>query len=182
MKSVAVFCSANSNLAPDIEAEARRFGRELAFHEIELVYGGGHVGLMGIVADGCLTAGGVVRGAIPHDLAKTAEIAHKDITELVYVDDLFERKRWMMERAAAFAILPGGFGTLDEALEVITWKALGHHDKPVVFLNIQGFWSGQLRVFQDMMDKGFIRDQHKNLYQVADTIHAALELFRRGFG
>jgi uncharacterized protein (TIGR00730 family) len=167
---VAVFCSANSGLDPKFIAAAKAFGQGLAARKWELIYGGAQVGLMGTFADASLSAGGVVRGAITEGLAAGREIAHEKIQELVIVKDLFERKRWMNHEADAFAIFPGGLGTLDEALEVITWKSLGCLDKPIVFVNLEGFWQSQLEVFRELSSKGVIRAGGLDLYTVTDTV------------
>jgi uncharacterized protein (TIGR00730 family) len=173
-RRVAVFCSANDDLGLEIEGRSVEFAKQLALRGLEMIYGAGKCGLMGKIADAALAQGGIVRGAITHSLASGHEIAHRGITELVMVDDLFERKKWMMENADAFAILPGGFGTLDEALEVITWKALSHHDKPIVFLNFSNFWNEQLEVFKTMVGKNMIRPAGLELYKVANDISSAL--------
>jgi len=167
---VGVFCSANDGLDPSIVKAAKDFGQGLGRRGWELIYGGAQVGLMGTFADACLAAGGVARGAITESLAKGPEIAHKNLHELVIVKDLFERKRWMNHEADAFAIFPGGFGTLDEALEVITWKTLGCLDKPIIFVNLGGFWQSQLDVFSELSRKGVIRAGGLNLYSVVDTV------------
>lgn len=167
---VAVFCSANPGLDPKFISAAEEFGKGLATRGWELVYGGATVGLMGTFADASLNAGGVVRGAITEGLAATQETPHFGITELVIVKDLFERKRWMNDEADAFAIFPGGLGTLDEALEVITWKSLGCLDKPIVFVNLDGFWHAQLEAFKDLSRRGVIRPGGLDLYSVTDNV------------
>jgi uncharacterized protein (TIGR00730 family) len=167
---VAVFCSANPNLDPKFIAAAKDFGQGLARRKWELIYGGAQVGLMGTFADACLAGGGVARGAITEGLAKGPEVAHARLQELVIVKDLFERKRWMNDEADVFTIFPGGLGTLDEALEVITWKSLGLHEKPIVFVNLEGFWQSQLEVFRELSRKGVIRRGGLDLYTVTDTV------------
>ncbi|MES2963368.1 MAG: TIGR00730 family Rossman fold protein [Bdellovibrionota bacterium] len=167
---VAVFCSANAGLDAKFIEAAEQFGQGLAARRWELIYGGAQVGLMGTFADSCLAGGGVVRGAITKGLAAGREIAHERIQELVIVEDLYERKRWMNDEADAFAIFPGGLGTLDEALEVITWKSLGCLDKPIVFVNLGGFWQSQLEVFRELSRKGVIRAGGLDLYTVTDTV------------
>jgi uncharacterized protein (TIGR00730 family) len=167
--AVAVYCSANPGLDAQIIAEAKLFAQGLASRGWQLIYGGAAVGLMGAFADECIKHGGVARGSITRDLAKGAEVAHRGLQELVMVDSLFERKRWMMDEADAFVIFPGGFGTLDEALEAITWKSLGCLDKPIVFVNIDGFWQTLLNAFADLASRGVIRPGGLDLYEVVDS-------------
>lgn len=167
---VTVFCSAVSTIDAAFFTAADEFAQGLARRKWELLYGGGQVGLMGRFADAALAAGGCVRGAITEDLAKGHEVAHRGLDELLIVEDLFERKRWMMEEADAFVIFPGGFGTLDEALEVITWKALGCHAKPIVFVNLKGFWQHQIKVFDEFVNSGVVRKENRDLFVTCDTL------------
>lgn len=169
-KRVAVYCSANPGLEARIQDEAKLFAQGLAQRGWELIFGGAQVGLMGVFANECLKAGGVVRGAITKGLAAGREVPHYGLQELVVVEDLFERKRWMMEQADAFAIFPGGFGTLDEALEAITWKSLGCLDKPILFVNTGGFWQTQIDAFKDLSTRGVIRPGGLELYEVCGSI------------
>jgi hypothetical protein len=166
---ICVFCSANSDLEADYFAKAREFSAGLASRGWELIYGGAQVGLMGCFADAILAQGGVARGAITEGLARTRENPHPGIQELVVVRDLFERKRWMMDEADAFVIYPGGYGTLDEALEVITWKALECHRKPIVFVNLGGFWQTQLQVFAELASAKAIRPGGLDLFEVCEN-------------
>ncbi len=169
---VTVFCSANSGIDPKFFAAASEFAEGLVQRRGELLYGGAQVGLMGHFANEVIRRGGVARGAITEGLAKTREMAHEGLKELVIVKDLFDRKRWMMDNADAFVIFPGGYGTLDEALEVITWKSLDCFDKPIVFVNLEGFWQSQIKVFEEFMDRGFIRTRPagSELFEVRNTI------------
>ncbi|HZY83935.1 MAG TPA: TIGR00730 family Rossman fold protein, partial [Gemmataceae bacterium] len=134
MKRVCVFCGSSSGTRPEYAAAARRFGAALAGRGLGLVYGGGHVGLMGALADAVLAAGGEVVGVIPQALVDR-ELAHGGLTELLVVNTMHERKALMADRADAFAALPGGFGTADELFEILTWAQLGLHAKPVGLLN-----------------------------------------------
>ena len=168
--AVTVYCSANPDLAPSIVTAARDFSRGLAKRRWELIYGGASIGLMGVFADECLQSGGVVRGAITQSLAAGPEVAHRGLTELVIVEDLFERKRWMMDACDAVVIFPGGFGTLDEALEAITWKSLKCFSKPILFVNLDGFWQATLDAFADLAGRGVIRSGGLALYEVCDSI------------
>lgn len=180
---VAIFCSANTDMADVYYREATEFAKGLVARDWELVYGACAQGLMGHFANETLKGGGRVRGAITADLAAGPEIAHRHLTETVIVPDLFERKRWMMDKADAFAIFPGGLGTLDEALEVITTKSLDYHRKPIVFVNVAGFWQHQIKVFQHFAIEGMIRSTGGlMMYQVCDSAREALAVFDEEFG
>lgn len=167
---ITVFCSANDGLDARFLHAAEQFAQGLARRGWELIYGGAKVGLMGHFADHALKAGGVARGAITASLAETQEVPHGGLQELLIVKDLFDRKRWMNDEGDAFVIFPGGFGTLDEALEVITWKALKCHDKPIVFVNLDGFWQSQINAFKDLAARGVIRPGGLELFKVHDTL------------
>lgn len=176
---IAVFCSAASEMAESYYREATEFAKGLAQRNWELVYGGGAKGLMGHFANETLKFGGLVRGAITADLAAGPEIAHQGLTELVIVKDLFERKGWMMDRSDAFMIFPGGLGTLDEALEVLTWKTLKCHQKPIVFVNVDQFWQHQMKVFEYFGREGMLHTpkglpREPKDYDVCDTSKEAL--------
>lgn len=173
---ICVFCSASDGLDPQILADVRRFVSELKSRDGEFLYGGGRVGLMGVFADEAIRQGVRARGCITQGL-QDWEVGHTGLQELVIVRDLFERKRWFIEQSDAFVIYPGGFGTLDEALEVITWKVLGELGrKPIVFVNIQGFWDSTLAVFQELVGRKVIRSESLGVYQVASDGVGALKL------
>lgn len=157
---------------------AARFGGLLGAAGIELVYGGGRVGLMGSLADAALAAGGRVTGVIPTDL-KRAELAHPGISELVVVDTMHDRKREMFKRADAFVALPGGPGTLDETIEVLTWRQLRLHDKPVVVVNQDGYWQPLLDLLEHTIAQGFARDRIHALYQAVDDVADVLPALAR---
>jgi uncharacterized protein (TIGR00730 family) len=181
-KKIAVFCSANSRLADGYFQAATEFAQGLVDRGWGLVYGGASRGLMGHFADEVLKAGGRVDGAITADLASGPEKAHENLTQLVIVKDLFERKSWMMKEADGFAIFPGGLGTLDEALEVLTWKALGSLDKPIVFVNLARFWQNQITVFQQFALDGMIRPQPGlSIFEVRDSAAETLAVFDAEF-
>lgn len=169
-RKIAVFCSANEVSDPQILAAAESFAQGLVDRKWELLYGGARFGLMGHFANKVIEAGGVARGAITKGLAEGNEGLHPGLKEAVIVQDLFERKRWFMREADAFAIFPGGFGTLDEALEVITWKALGEHSKPILFVNVAGFWHDQLKAFEGFSKRGMIREGGLSLYAACDNV------------
>jgi uncharacterized protein (TIGR00730 family) len=175
ISSVTVYCS-SSDLAPQAYfAAASELGREFAKRGIGLVFGGGRVGLMGCIADAVMENGGTVKGIIPHFLEKR-EVAHYGLTELHVVETMHERKMKLAEWGEAYLVLPGGFGTLDELIEVITWKHLGHHNKPVILLNLNGFWNPLLLFFDRIASEQMINEEHRSYYSVCDTIQDVLEL------
>lgn len=155
-KSVAVFCASASGVRPEYEVAADELGRTLAQRGIGLIYGGGKTGLMGAVADGALAAGGHVVGVIPHVLVDL-EVAHDGVSELHVTSTMHTRKALMAEKADAFIILPGGYGTFEEMFEVLAWQTLKIHSKPVVLLNVAGFYDTMLE-FLDVCDReGMLR-------------------------
>jgi uncharacterized protein (TIGR00730 family) len=170
-----VFCSASDGLDPRIQADVPHFISALKSRGGEFLYGGGRVGLMGVFADHALSASVPARGCITKGL-QNSEVGHTGLNELAIVDDLFERKRWFIRESEAFVIYPGGFGTLDEALEVITWKVLGElGDKPIVFVNLNGFWNSTLAVFEELVDQRVIRRENLSLYHVVQNGVEAIE-------
>jgi uncharacterized protein (TIGR00730 family) len=154
VKRVCVYCGSADRVAEAHRESARRTGRLLAQSGMELIYGGGHIGLMGLAADAALAAGGRVVGIIP-DFLHGREVAHTRVSELVVVGSMHERKLRMFERADAFAILPGGLGTLDETFECLTWKQLGLHDKPIVIVDVEGYWQPLLALIEHVIAAGF---------------------------
>lgn len=153
--SVGVYCGSRPGADPAFAAVAQQVGQWIGQHGGQLVYGGGHNGLMGLLADACLAAGGRVVGVIPKALVER-EWAHVGCTELVVVDTMHERKRLMMERADTFLALPGGIGTFEEFFEVWTWRQLGYHDKPVGLLNTSGYYDALLQFLQHAVDSQFM--------------------------
>lgn len=176
MDSLAVFCGSSSGSHPSHVQIARELGEQLGWHGITLVYGGGRVGLMGHLADGALSAGGKVVGVIPKSLFEK-EIGHTGLSELIVTNTMHERKFIMADRASAFIGLPGGFGTLDELFEILTWAQLGIHTKPVGLLNINGFFDKLLNwLSQVVLSEGFIKQQHlQNLIVVSDSVKQLLQ-------
>ena len=174
MDSVCVFCGASPGVRPAYAAAARRLGAALARGGRRLVFGGGHVGLMGAVADAALAAGGTVVGVIPRFLVDK-ELAHPGVTELVVVETMHQRKAEMAHRADAFAVLPGGFGTGDELFEALTSSQLGLHEKPVGLLNINTFFDPLLAWLDRMVRERFLRPQHRALLLTAAEPEALLE-------
>jgi uncharacterized protein (TIGR00730 family) len=175
LKTVTVFCGSCPGSSPAYAEAAREFILEIVQRKIKLVYGGGSVGLMGIIADTALAAGGEVIGVIPrHLLAK--EVGHKSLTELIVVDSMHERKAKMNELADAFISLPGGLGTLEEFFEVVSWAQLGLHDKPCVLLNTEGYFNGIIQALDHATNQGFISEMHRQLIMVAEKPNAVLQL------
>lgn len=179
---VCVFCGANPGGDPVFAEVAAELGRSLAEHGHGVVYGGGRVGLMGIVADAALAAGGVVRGYIPQGLVDR-EVGHRGLTELVVTDSMHTRKQAMSDRAAGFIALPGGYGTLDEVLEILTWNQIGIIAKPVAFLDLpvptaggQGFYESLFRFFDDAVASGLIMPAHRAMAQRARTVADAIRI------
>jgi len=154
VKRVCVYCGSSGRVAEALRDAATRTGRLLAQSGMELIYGGGHIGLMGLTADAALAAGGRVTGIIP-DFLHGRELAHTQVTELVVVGSMHERKQRMFERSDAFVILPGGLGTLDEAFECMTWKQLRLHDKPIVIVDVEGYWQPLLKLLDHAIATGF---------------------------
>ncbi len=148
-------------------------GRLIAEAGVELIYGGGNIGLMGIAADAALAAGGRVTGVIPHDL-KRAALAHQGLHELIVVKSMHDRKRIMFERSDAFVALPGGFGTLDETFEIITWKQIGLHDKPIVLVDNDGYWKPLGALLDHVIAEGFARPDARTLFTVVEGAGAVL--------
>jgi uncharacterized protein (TIGR00730 family) len=162
MKRIAVFCGASMGNDPAIQEAATAVGRRIAERGMGVVYGGGHVGLMGIVADAALAAQGEVIGVIP-GFMQQAELAHQRVTELILVDTMHERKMRMHELSNAVIALPGGFGTMDELFELLTWRQLGLHHQPMGLLNVSGFYDALFAQFQRMERDGFLHGETRVL-------------------
>jgi len=172
--SLCIYCGSRTGSAPYFAGIAKDVGRWIGEHGGQLVYGGGNNGLMGVLADATLAAGGRVVGVIPHALVER-EWAKLDCTELHVVDNMHERKRMMSERADAFLALPGGIGTLEELFEVWTWKQLGYHDKPLGLLNTHGYYDPLLAFLRSSVDKGFMADRLMDLLRVGASAAALLQ-------
>ncbi len=173
ISSVVVFCGSRVGTDPAWRAAAEALGRGLASSGIRLIYGGGRVGLMGAVADGALAAGGAVTGIIP-DFLRAREVAHPGVTDLHVTDSMHSRKALMFQHADAFVTLPGGLGTLDETVEVITWRQLGLHDRPVIIANINGWGTGIINVLNGFVTTGFADSSARALYEVVPDVPAVL--------
>ena len=173
-RSVCVFCGSNSGMKQEYRAEAVRLGQLLGESGLGLVYGGAQVGLMGALADAALEHGSKVLGVIPRALAGV-EVAHQRLTRLVQVETMHERKALMAQEADAFFALPGGYGTLDEFFEIITWAQLNIHQKPCVLVNSTGYYDPLLVFLQSAMREGFLKPKNYALIHVAANVADALE-------
>ena len=176
MHSVCVFLGSNPGTSPDFLAAAQATGAEIARRGLTTVYGGSNVGLMGALADAALAAGGKVVGIIPKSLQRK-EIAHHGLTEQYVVGSMHERKAMMAERADAFIALPGGMGTLEELSEILTWAQLGFHKKPCGLLDVGGYYSALGAFFDNAVDKGFVRQAHRDMLLTAATPGELLDRF-----
>jgi uncharacterized protein (TIGR00730 family) len=174
MKRIVVYCGSSSGTDPLFEAQAYETGRLLAKQGIGIVYGGARVGLMGAVADGALTHGGEVIGVLPRFLSGK-EIGHGGLTDLIVVDTMHERKTKMHELSDGVIALPGGFGTLEELFEMVTWGQLGLHRKPVGVLNVAGFYDDLSQLLETMVQKGFLKVENQRMLLFADTLEQLLE-------
>jgi uncharacterized protein (TIGR00730 family) len=175
IRNVCVFCGANPGLRPSYAQAAKALGHAIAARGQGLVYGGGKVGLMGVIADAALEAGAPVEGVIPEHLVQR-ELGHGSVTKLHVVSSMHERKALMSTLSDGFVVLPGGFGTLEEAFEVLTWSQLGLHRKGTVFLDVDGYWSRLGRMLDSMEEEGFVRPEHRQLAMMAETPEQALDM------
>ncbi|MCB1538269.1 MAG: TIGR00730 family Rossman fold protein [Rhodospirillales bacterium] len=175
ISSVCVYLGSSGHCAEHHKKTAHDFGQLLAQAGMTLVYGGGRVGLMGILADSVLQAGGKVIGIIPEHISKR-EVSHVDLTELHVVDSMHTRKQMMVDKSDAFVVLPGGIGTLDELCEVMTWKQLGIHDKPIVIANVNDYWTPFIKMIDNVIGERFMREDDRHLISevgsIADVITA----------
>lgn len=174
MRAVCVFCGSQPGEDPLYEAAARELGASLAVRQLTVIYGGGHVGMMGALADSALAASGKVIGVIPEHLMRP-EVAHQGLTELRIVDSMHTRKRVMAEHADAFIVLPGGYGTFEEMFEMVTWLQLKLHAKPVGLINVAAYFDHLLAFLRHAAEQGFIRPQHRDLLSVDSSAAALLE-------
>ncbi len=174
MKRICVFCGSNPGTRPEYAEAARLLGRTLVERRLGLVYGGGSVGLMGVLADAVLEAGGEVIGVIPRPLA-TRELAHLRLSEMREVESMHERKATMASLADAFVALPGGLGTFEETLEILTWAQLGIHSKPVGVLDVLGYYDGLRLLLAHAQGEGFVRREHAALLLFAASAEELLD-------
>ncbi len=175
VKRLAVYCGSAPGAQPVFADATKATAKAMVSRGVELVYGGGRLGLMGLIADSVLDLGGQVYGVIPAALVEL-EVAHEGVTELHRVETMHERKAKMTELADAFLALPGGIGTLDELFEAWSWNALGYHAKPFCLLNVEGFWDGMIEFIDHATRSGFLSQQRRSQLLIAQTPDEALEL------
>jgi len=173
VRSVAVFCGSKIGSNPAWAEAAQDLGTGLARAGIRLVYGGGHIGIMGVIADAVLGADGIVLGVIPQFLTNY-EIAHTGLNDLVVTDSMHSRKRHMFEESDAFVMMPGGVGTFDETIEVITWRQLKLHDKPILIADIEGSAGAFVALIDDAIANGFMTPENRGLFEVIDGVPGLL--------
>jgi uncharacterized protein (TIGR00730 family) len=178
IKSVCVYCGSSNLVQEDYKKTARAVGTALAENKLKIIYGGGHVGLMGIVADAGLAAGGKVIGIIPEHI-RYQEIQHDGLTRLEVVPDMHTRKRLMVEQSDAFVALPGGFGTLDEVFEIMTWKKLHLHDKAIIVYNQNGYWDPLIDLIDHMIAERFAAPLDRKLFEVVTSLDELMEALAR---
>ena len=174
IESVCVFCGSRAGRRPIYGQAAEALGRALARAGIRVIYGGGHVGLMGQLADAMMAAGGEVVGMIPERLLER-EVGHRTISSLIVTSDMFDRKSRMIEDADAFLILPGGLGTFDELLEVVTLRQLGYHSKPIILIDLDGYFAVWATLVDQVVDEGFAAADAPGLFQIVQGIDGALD-------
>lgn len=175
MRAVCVFCGSSNGVRPAYAEAARRVAEEISHRGLTLVYGGGDVGLMGILADAALESGGEVVGVMPKVLMQK-ELGHQGLTELHVVGSMHERKALMADLSDGFVALPGGYGTLEEFSEVLTWAQLGIHEKPCGLLDVDGFWDPLSGLFDRMQTEGFVRSEHRSLVFIEKDPKALLDM------
>lgn len=169
IESVCVFCGASNNVAEHFKEEAERIGREIARKGLKFIYGGGDCGLMGASANGCLSEGGYVIGVFP-TILQGIEAEHHGLSEHYILGTMHARKQMMFDKSDAFIILPGGFGTMDETFEVITWRQLHMHQKPIILYNYQGYWDKWVEMTEHFLKHGFASERTKSMYTVANSM------------
>lgn len=177
IENVCVYCGSSSKVDQVYKDAATAMGKHIAGAGWGVVYGGGRVGLMGLVADAALEAGSKVIGIIPEHIQER-EVQHNDLSELHVVDTMHVRKQMMVDRSQAFVILAGGLGTLDELFELLTWKQLGLHDKPIVIVNINGYWTDMLKAIRHIAAEGFMREDDLNMFIVVDSVDKVVEAIK----
>jgi uncharacterized protein (TIGR00730 family) len=178
LTALCVYCGSSDRTETSHRELAAWLGREAARRGVDIVFGGGRVGLMGVLADAALSAGGEVIGIIPGHL-EAREVGHNTVTRLEVVDSMHSRKARMCELADAFCVLPGGLGTLDETFEIITWKQLGLHDKPIVLVNLDGYWTPLLDLIAHQVEAGYVRPRDTALFTVVEDPRALFDAIAR---
>ncbi len=174
-KSVCVFCGASNNVDKKFLDIGAEFGKLLAQRNINLVYGGGDCGVMGAVANSTMKHGGYAIGVFPRSL-RNIENEHQSLTEITIVDTMHERKQNMFERSDAFIVFPGGFGTMDEMFEILTWKQLMLHDKPIVIFNYQGYWDPLTVLMKNIIEQRFAKAEVATYYHVVDKLEDIIDV------
>lgn len=169
LQHLCIFCGSQIGNNPEFRRAAEALGQALAANGTTLVFGGGHVGLMGAAADAALQSGGSVIGVIPEFL-KDKELAHPGVKEMIVVPDMHTRKRVMFERSEAFCVLPGGVGTLEEMFEIVSWRQLHRHNKPIIIVNIAGYWSHLLNLLDKIIAADFAHKGHESLVTVVNKV------------
>lgn len=169
MKSICVYCASSLGKHPIYAEVAEELGETLASYGIKTIYGGAKVGIMGKLADGVISAKGEIVGIIPEFL-KTKEIAHDELTELITVENMHERKALMQEMSEGFITLPGGFGTMEELFEILTWGQIGLHKKPIGILNINGYYDSLIQLVDKMVEEGLLNEKHREIILVSDSV------------
>lgn len=177
INNVCVYCGSSSRVDDSFKQAATNLGKLIASEGWGVVYGGGRVGLMGLVADAALEGGAKVVGIIPEHIQER-EVEHTDLTELHVVDTMHVRKQMMVDRSEAFVILPGGMGTMDEFFELVTWKQLGLHDKPIVVVDLNGYWSKLIELVSNIAAEGFMREEDLKLFEVVEKIEDVPETLK----
>ena len=175
IKNVCVYSASSTKIAPVYFAVAEELGQLLALRDINLINGAGSIGLMAATSNACLAAGGTVTGVIPRFMVEQGW-QHKSLTQLIETETMHERKQIMAEMSDGVIALPGGCGTMEELLEIITWKQLGIYLNPIIILNIDGFYNPLLEMLQRAIDGNFMRPEHQNIWQVATSAQQAIEL------
>jgi uncharacterized protein (TIGR00730 family) len=175
IKSLCVFCGASNNIPQKFLDIGTAFGEMLAKRGIRLVYGGGDCGVMGAVANSTMKNGGQVTGVFPVSL-RNIENEHQSLTEIIIVDTMHTRKMGMFERSDAFIVFPGGFGTMDEMFEILTWKQLQLHDKPVVIFNYHGYWDPLIVLMKNIIEVGFAKPVNATYYKVVDELEEIMDV------
>ena len=178
LSSLCVYCGSQVGNDPAYRAVAEELGARLAAAGVKLVYGGGRIGIMGVIADAVLSAGGTAIGVIPQHLSRV-EIAHADLSEIYVVDSMHTRKQKMFDLADAFAVLPGGLGTLDETIEILTWKQLGLHDKPIVILDQDSYWQPLEDLIQHTIAASFTGPNATQLYRIVTDVDGLFQAIER---
>ena len=169
IKSICVYCGSRLGLSNEYTDNAKILGKKIAYNNLKLVYGGGNIGLMGILAESCKQNGGQILGVIPYNLTKK-EQGKQNISSYIITEDMHERKKVMYMNSDMIIALPGGIGTLEELFEMLTWKQLGFHKKPIYLLNILDYWDSLLDLLDIMIKKGFLEKESNNYFKVCETV------------